>query len=248
MPVPHILSGIGSLLGGKDMFKDIFRNVIGSGISTAAGVFGEKYGTKARMDALAESGLTPQEAVGASGSGAGSGAGAAGLGMAQLRQQKELEIGRQKLTKRQQDIQADTARDVARINVQPALRRLDEIDLRMLPDQLKNLANQAATSHPRFVRTLKTMNMAPANLVATGVYEKYRALGFDMMSKSSWRKAPEGLRRRAMQEVLAQSSATFREGVGTGQLVQEGRTTAIKALPERIKEFGRSLLDMSWPN
>ena len=175
----------------------------------------------------------------------------------ELEQNYELKTKDQALVKRQQDvqldvakIQAETAKEVAATQAAPAQRRITELELPTLPDRLKVLANQAATSTKEFQLFMKSLSMAPANLVATGAYAKWKSLGFDMLDPESWKKVPQKMRQRAMQEVLAESSNVAREAAGVEKVARDVNKRSEKVemkLPDKIKEYGRSFYNYLFP-
>jgi len=247
MPIAGILSTLG-------------RNVIGAATGAGANIFenilGQKYGTRAKMEELRNQGLTPQEAVGAaSGTGGQPGGTATALKLAELDQARELEKGRQALTKRQQDINAQTSRDVAKIQGQTArdTARINQevprghlgIAQQKAPEEVKKLANEAANSERSFVLFLKAMSMSPQNVVASGVYAKWKARGFDMMNEESWNKTPKKIRREAIAELLAVGSSVYREARGAKRLADDVEKVAApfeETLPGRLYETGRSII------
>lgn len=251
---------IGSILGG------IAKNVIGKAATSLLGSFfgarAEKASTSARMEALMGHGLTAQEAVGsAGGSGMGGSVINAMLKREELDQQMQIAEKNQELQKRQQDVQAQTARDVAniqgstardtaQISAEPGHRRLTEVEVPQVPPKVKKLQNEAATSAPGFVKFLKAMNMSPQNLVASGVYAKYMDQGFDMLDPKSWSKVPVRMRQQAMADILAYGSRIRQEAEGALSLPRKAREQTgrnpIGSGPSvspfgRVYETGRSM-------
>lgn len=253
MPIAGILGGLA---------KNIVGSAATGGMNLLFDTLGVKHGTEAKMDALAKYGLTPQESVGAGGGlSTGGSAGSGATKLLELRQQKEIAEDEQAIKRRGQDIQAQTAKDVAtiqgatnrrvaEISSAPGHRNIDEVKTVLLPHQVNKLLNEVKTSDPDFVKFVRSMSMGAQNLVSTGVYAKWKANGFDLMKPADWKRMPRAVQIKALREILAVSSGVYREFTGlhgiagdvqdTGRKMVEGAVSAARTIPSRIREFGKS--------
>ena len=105
------------------------------------------------------------------------------------------------------------------------------------PGQLQILLNQSRTSMPNFVKTLRAMGMGAQNMVATLAMMGVGVSVDQMFNEQFWKDNPE-LMEPLLRQMLGLSSVALREGIGTAQVVGEGRD-AIDRAAGRVADRNR---------
>lgn len=227
------------------MATNVIGKVANTGLSMLGNVLGIKQGTRAKMDTLAEYGLTPQESVGAAGSANASGVDAA-LKAQELDQNFELQSKNQRLTERAQNLdwaKAQMAQETAKYVVDTSSKApLGQLELarRRLPSELATLANKAKTSAPAFQLYMKELSMSAENLIASGLAQRFKAEhGVNILDPKDWKKLDDTQKEDILKKMYAASSRVRRETAGLEDVSKDLRNQFMK-IPENMGEYGQS--------